>query len=1062
MKTSAEKSSSTTSKTVSRSANPAFFAKAGGGGFFAPAIQMKMAVNKPGDKFEQEADRTADNVMRMENPAPFSPASGIVQRKCAACETTQATCQDCAEKQPVQRKEKNDSTLQANPSVQPKLTPVRGAGQALSPSLRGFFEPRFGRDFSKVRVHTGESAAKSAQAIQAKAYTYGPDIVFGSGEYAPDTNAGKRLIAHELTHVVQQGHSPEMTGKPSLKDQRESRGGEINNAESVKTDSQVATDTASAFKPQSHLNVAGPVNRTPDHNVPIPQTLPGLHGNPVNENLGRPATDTPTIPSADTIATSVAATSGREGGGNAQLIKADSLRSEAQIMQIGSANRQRVNRVFGGLRSNFSGFLTQTSVWVTAFLALKQAQLAATAAGMLTTAQTLMLNMSRAIEILANRIRQTITGLVQGIVASLQQRVQGIADQIANTITRFPLPNIPGVAQLRTFAANILRQASGAVTSGLSQAHSLINSALNLGMTVIQSVINTAQQLATALLAQVSAMIQRILQMVFQMLSRMAGLIISLLRQAFNATVIPLLNRLEGMVLQALGKAQDQAIAAIRDNRDQSLEAAPADSDSDSPVAESIKTNRMIVETFQERTSSIIGLIFERISSGVSQIVQRITQSVSQVFQLIAGKVQEAISRLNQILQAIRSFIQSVVQAVTDTLTRVVAYVRILVENPVDALVRFAQGILDRMFDFMGRLVRTAINMITGAVPLSSPITGRFSSRPSLVPAPAYVGPVIPVVIAIVTAIVVWLGGSVIVIGGTVMIIIGGTVIFVSTTTLVIIVVVVALLLLLLLIYLLYRIFRRKKPKKPEKIISKTKQAKPSPRTRTSIGVGEEVHLTYTGGSTTWSTTSGIISPVSGSTTWLTAPDVAGSVTVTAGTATIGFSVIAPSGVFMERRGAMKHTVNQPDSGVRMRPYLLPDTVNFYNVIYHEMDVTFVATPGVYSCNPGKNGHCGAGGGGVPCPDLSVTNNVAGGKGTETVQDDCAYSGHCGTPPPFAQGSVLGSIPHEYKVGGGSVHSFAPVLQVHKLAADGQTLTTDKAAAHGQTTVSSATSGNGC
>ncbi|TAL45274.1 MAG: hypothetical protein EPN89_12460, partial [Methylovulum sp.] len=81
MKTSAEKSSSTTSKTVSQSANPAFFAKAGGGNFFAPAIQMKMAVNKPGDKFEQEADKMAEKVMRMPEPAPIAEKEQKQQRQ---------------------------------------------------------------------------------------------------------------------------------------------------------------------------------------------------------------------------------------------------------------------------------------------------------------------------------------------------------------------------------------------------------------------------------------------------------------------------------------------------------------------------------------------------------------------------------------------------------------------------------------------------------------------------------------------------------------------------------------------------------------------------------------------------------------------------------------------------------------------------------------------------------------------------------------------------------------------------------------------------------------------
>ena len=84
---------------------------------------------------------------------------------------------------------------------------IPGPGQPLLPSIRRFVEPRFGTDFSDVRVHTGSQAAVSAKTINARAYTYGNDIVFGSGQYSPNTRAGRHLLAHELTHIVQQSYA---------------------------------------------------------------------------------------------------------------------------------------------------------------------------------------------------------------------------------------------------------------------------------------------------------------------------------------------------------------------------------------------------------------------------------------------------------------------------------------------------------------------------------------------------------------------------------------------------------------------------------------------------------------------------------------------------------------------------------------------------------------------------------------------------------------------------------------------------------------------------------------
>ncbi len=163
-----------------------------------PFFQPKLTVNTPGDAYEQEADAMADRVMRIpEGNAPFfAPVQNIrsIQRKCATCE----------EDEKVQRKEIRDPSGQsAPPEVAQTLS--SNTGQPLDAGTQQFMGSRFGHDFSQVRVKTDAQASSSAQAIQAKAYTSGTDIVFGSGEYQPDTTEGRRLLAHELTHVVQQG-----------------------------------------------------------------------------------------------------------------------------------------------------------------------------------------------------------------------------------------------------------------------------------------------------------------------------------------------------------------------------------------------------------------------------------------------------------------------------------------------------------------------------------------------------------------------------------------------------------------------------------------------------------------------------------------------------------------------------------------------------------------------------------------------------------------------------------------------------------------------------------------
>ena len=151
-----------------------------------PAIQTKLTVNKPGDKYEQEADRVAEAVMRMPdttlNPGtPTSPATPLIQGKMTGG---------------------NTGIRQVPPIVHEVLS---SPGQPLNAVTRAFFEPRFGYDFSKVRVHFGSETAESAEAINAQAYTIGKDVVFGRGRYESGRITERGLVAHELTHVVQQG-----------------------------------------------------------------------------------------------------------------------------------------------------------------------------------------------------------------------------------------------------------------------------------------------------------------------------------------------------------------------------------------------------------------------------------------------------------------------------------------------------------------------------------------------------------------------------------------------------------------------------------------------------------------------------------------------------------------------------------------------------------------------------------------------------------------------------------------------------------------------------------------
>ena len=106
--------------------------------------------------------------------------------------------------QPEEEEEIQRQSPVISPKIASNIRALRGGGRSLPESTRAFFEPRFGHGFSKVRVHADFQAAETARAVNARAFTVGRNIVFGEGQLAPNTSAGKKLLAHELTHVLQQ------------------------------------------------------------------------------------------------------------------------------------------------------------------------------------------------------------------------------------------------------------------------------------------------------------------------------------------------------------------------------------------------------------------------------------------------------------------------------------------------------------------------------------------------------------------------------------------------------------------------------------------------------------------------------------------------------------------------------------------------------------------------------------------------------------------------------------------------------------------------------------------
>jgi hypothetical protein len=169
------------------------------------SIQRKLTIGAVNDPLEAEADAVADLVMRMpmSGTPVFSGTIPAIQRQCTAC----------AHEEELQRKpiaetirRKGDGGGQAaSPAITSSIHATSGSGSRMDDTTQSFMESRFGTDFSSVNIHTGDYAVQLSRDLNAKAFTVGNDIYFNSGQYNPGSDSGKHLLAHELTHTVQQG-----------------------------------------------------------------------------------------------------------------------------------------------------------------------------------------------------------------------------------------------------------------------------------------------------------------------------------------------------------------------------------------------------------------------------------------------------------------------------------------------------------------------------------------------------------------------------------------------------------------------------------------------------------------------------------------------------------------------------------------------------------------------------------------------------------------------------------------------------------------------------------------
>ncbi len=166
------------------------------GSFIGPAvIQRKLTVGSSNDSYEIEADRVADRVVSMNGSHHENGQTGSLTQRDAVTKSITPL---------VQKKETHAGDGQASSALTQQINSNKGGGHKMDSNTQSFMESRFGADFSQVSIHTGTQAAQMSSELNAQAFTVGNDIYFNEGMYSPNSTSGKHLLAHELTHTIQQ------------------------------------------------------------------------------------------------------------------------------------------------------------------------------------------------------------------------------------------------------------------------------------------------------------------------------------------------------------------------------------------------------------------------------------------------------------------------------------------------------------------------------------------------------------------------------------------------------------------------------------------------------------------------------------------------------------------------------------------------------------------------------------------------------------------------------------------------------------------------------------------
>lgn len=745
----------------------------------------------------------------------------------------------------------------------------------------------------------------------------------------------------------------------------------------------------------------------------------------------------------------------------AQLINSDYVQSTSQVSQIASTRRQQVSNYFSGARQSLTQFFITSVIAVQTLIAGKQAEIITAMARTLVWIRTAISGALATASTIAQQIRARINQTLENITTTVQNRVQGIAGRITGLIDSIPLPDIPGIGQIRARAVGMLNRAAGFVNRAFGRFVGFVSRAFNAGMNLLGSFLNIITRFANLALSLATTAILNVMQMFARTINVVMAFIGSTLRGILFAVIFPILSSIEGMINRLISIVEQRAIGLLQRNRDEYLSAladivaplTPAGSVAVSTLTlidvirqlgqHAIQASRLIVQTVLSSIGAAIVAVIQAVAAEILRNVTMITGLVAQMIRMIIASFIRGIQMLVQLIQTMSNFLRELIRTLTTAVQNLVAYMSSLIRRGANQLLQFVRNGLGQLINFLRRFVQNLI-LGRGVVESFSDALGEFNPSelfdPTQVPVPFPIpfpipspGPA-PVPVPAPTP-------SPTPVPGPKPVPSPSPVPAPTPRWLIILIVVIILIIIILLLYLLWRwLTKPKRPKKPRPKIIKheTTFSAPdgSPKTRINAGVGEEV--VFTGNMVgAWTADSGRPRTGSGSTFTWNAPERAASarinLTVGSESDSVVMKVIEPNKI-----KAIKMSENTYPSGTQGAGMMLDFVFHPLKVSFGNAETREVAGPasnitGYYLHHGMPHDH-------NPGPlrffRISEKNRF------QAARDQAAQSGY---PSPWDKGSFHWVIPNKFKVTteSGDGKEYTTVTQAFKMVnSRGKTIVT--------------------